>query len=162
MAQRDEPSIACDVESARIGDGTDDYFAAMPLEGLVAFLPSYSDRRRILARDPLASIDGFRTRMQLAYTCRFGMRVCRACPDCNNGVNSTPCQDICDSSATATGGIFGRVDAIYTSTETQTPKGSLHTHSQVFVQCLHQHTPMAQVLAKLRQGGVAVVQGFRS
>ena len=65
------------------------------------------------------------------------------------------------SNATPMGGIFGRVDAIYTSTEAQKPKGSLRAHSQVFLQCLHQYTPMPEILARLRHGGLTVVQGPR-
>ena len=44
------------------------------------------------------------------------------------------------SNATSEGGILGRVDAVYTYIEAQESTGSLHAHSQVVVQCLHQHT----------------------
>ena len=46
---------------------------------------------------------------------------------------------------------MGRVDAVYTSIEAQKSTGSLHAHSQVFVQCLHQHTSIYDILEKLRE-----------
>ena len=57
------------------------------------------------------------------------------------------CQDLFGSNAYAEGGIFGRIDAVYTSIETQKSTGSCHAHSQVWVQCVHQHTPLSQLFA---------------
>ena len=48
------------------------------------------------------------------------------------------------SHAKPEGGILGRVDAVYMSIEAQTSTGSLHAHSQVVVQCLHQHTCLSE------------------
>ena len=45
----------------------------------------------------------------------------------------------------ATGGIFGRIDAVYGSIECQ-KSGALHLHLQAFVQCFHQFTPLAELL----------------
>ena len=59
------------------------------------------------------------------------------CPDWN--LSAEPCQDMFGSNATPEGGVLGRVDAVDTSIEAQTSTGSLHAHSQVFVQRLHQH-----------------------
>ena len=50
------------------------------------------------------------------------------------------------SDAQAEGGILGRVDAVYTSIEPQQPTGSLHAHSQVVVQCVHQHDCLSEIL----------------
>ena len=69
----------------------------------------------MIARDALASVDGFRVLVQLIHEYLFGLRICPQCPDCNNGVQSSPCQDLFGSNATAEGGIFGRADGIYTS-----------------------------------------------
>ena len=55
------------------------------------------------------------------------------------------------SNGTPEGGILGRVDAVYTSIEAQTSTGSLHAHSQVVVQCLHQHTCLSDRLQKRRK-----------
>ena len=54
------------------------------------------------------------------------------------------------SNATSEGGIFGRVDAVCTSIEVQNSIGSLHAHSQVFAQRLHQHTSLWEIVQKLR------------
>ena len=118
----------------------------LPVEDLVNRVPLYDDRRAMVARDPLASVDGFRVLCQLAYEHLFGVRVCARCPDCNNADNSEvePCQDIFGSNATPEGGIFGRIDGIFTSIEAQKSAGSLHAHSQMHVQCVHQHTPHAR------------------
>ena len=54
------------------------------------------------------------------------------------------------SNATSEGGMFGRGDAVYTSIEAQESTASLHAHSQVFVQCLHQHTSVWENVHNLR------------
>ena len=138
---RAEPGLANDLGSFNVG---------VSVKDVVDSLPPHDVRRRILARDSLASVDGFRTLVLAAYEYLFGMRVCLFCPDCNNGVNSQPCQDLFGSNAMAEGGIFGRIDAGYTSVEAQKSTGSLHAHSQLFVQCLHQHTPLAEILDILK------------
>ena len=99
----------------------------------------------MLVVDPLASVDGFRSLLLLAYEYLFGVRMCSRCPDCNNGRCGSPCQDWFGSNAKPEGGIFGRLDAGYTSFEAQKSTGSLHAHSQLFVQCLHQHESLAEV-----------------
>ena len=73
----------------------------------------------------------------------FGVNVCPRCPRCAR--TRTACIDRAGSSATVTGGVFGRVDAVYISFEAQKSTGSLHAHCQVFVQCLHQHTPLTEI-----------------
>eukprot|EP00959_Pyramimonas_sp_CCMP1952_P176136 3680574-Pyramimonas_sp.AAC.1 len=45
---------------------------------------------------------------------------------------------------------FGRVDAYYVSIEAQKSTGALHAHCQVFIQCLHQHTPLEEVFEIVR------------
>ena len=133
---------------------------SIPIGDLRESLPSYDERRKMMARDALASVDGFRTIVAVTYEFLFGMRVCAFCPDCNNGENSIPCQDIFGSSSFAEGGGFGRIDAGYTSIEAQKAKGSLHAHSQLFVQCLHQHTPLVDVLKHVRANGAELVQRY--
>jgi len=83
------------------------------------------------------------------------MRVCSNCPDCNlpQKFKGPPCQDIFGSNSTPEGGIFGRCDAAYTSIEAQKSRGSLHAHTQLFVQCLHQHTPLVEIFAQIRSAG---------
>ena len=100
-------------------------------------LPSWEQRRQVLARDPLASVDGFRVLRLLVLRHLFGMRVCDMCPHCNT--DGRGCQDAAGSSASVVGGVFGRMDAAYISFEAQKSTGSLHGHLQCFVQCMHQH-----------------------
>ena len=129
-------------------DTSDEVVWQVPVEAMqwkAAQLPSYDERRAILAKDALASADGFRLLVSLTYEHLFGMRVCGFCPDCNNGEHGKPCSDLFGSNAFAEGGIFGRIDAGYTSIEAQKSTGSLHAHSQLFVKCLHQHTPLQEV-----------------
>ena len=69
--------------------------------------------------------------------------MCPHCPNC--ATTWHPCTDTAGSNATVVGGVFGRVDAAYVSIEAQKSTGSLHAHCQVFVQCLHQHTPLTEI-----------------
>jgi hypothetical protein len=126
----------------------EDVILSIPVEDIVNSLPSYDDRRAMLARDPLASVDGFRMLVLATYEYIFGMRVCAFCPDC--AIYDNPCQDIFGSNAMPEGASFGRIDAGYSSVEAQKSTGSLHAHSQLFVQCLHQHTPLAEILSRLK------------
>ena len=112
-------------------------------------MPNYDTRRALIAKDSLASVEGFRVMVMLAYEHLFGMRVCPNCPHCNHDEHDNPCQDCFGSNATPEGGVFGRIDAGYTSFEAQKSTGSLHAHSQLFVQCLHQHEPLSEVLKQL-------------
>ena len=147
---RNVPPLDADAESVTV---------RLDLQELERQLPMYDERRTILARDPLASVDGFRTLVLLTYEHLFGMRVCPQCPDCNEGEN--PCQDQFGSNAKPEGGIFGRMDAGYTSIEAQKSTGSLHAHSQLFVQCLHQHTPLVEIMELLKKReGAGIVAAY--
>ena len=68
-------------------------------------MPSYDDRRTMLARDSLASVDGFRIIVALTMEFLFGLRCCPFDPDCNNGEHACPCQDIFGSSSSPEGGL---------------------------------------------------------
>eukprot|EP00435_Cladocopium_sp_Y103_P052258 s774_g16.t1 len=103
----------------------------------------WQQRRRLLARDPLASVDGFHVLLRLLLRHMFGLHICELCPNCNE--TQCPCIDRAGSSATLLGGTFGRVDALYVTLEAQKSTGSLHGHIQCFVQCLHQHTPLTEI-----------------
>ena len=122
---------------------------AIHIESLRRALPSWEQRRSTLARDPLASVDGFHTLVRLVLQHLFGMRVCAVCPRCNVGKGRTkPCASCSSgSNASLVGGIFGRMDAAYITIEAQKSTGSLHAHGQCFVQCLHQHTPLQEIFS---------------
>ena len=118
------------------------------------WLPDYDDRRAILARDGLASVDGFQTSILIVCEYFFGMRVCAKCPDCNHTVTTgartdlvpQPCQNLFGSNAFAEGGSFGVAEGIYISKEAQKSAGSLHAHGQLHVACVHQHTPLSEIV----------------
>ena len=97
--------------------------------------------------------------VELTMQYLFGVNYCRMCPDC--ATRGNPCQDLFGSSAKPEGGIFGRVDAVFISIEAQKSTGSLHAHCQVFVQCLHQHTPLWEIIRKVKgEGGDVIVDGY--
>ncbi len=53
--------------------------------------------------------------------------------------------DAFGSNATARGGVFGRIDAIFGSLECQ-KSGAYHLHGQLFLQCFHQFTPLQELV----------------
>ena len=113
-----------------------------------------------MARDSLASVDGFRILVHAAFKFLFGMSFCWRCPDCQSACNVQPCQDICGRSCTPEGGIFARGEAAYGCIEAQKSGGALHAHIQLFIQCLHQHTPLSEVLAQLRSTGSSEIDRY--
>ena len=121
---------------------------------------SWEQRRQILARDPLAVVDGFHTLVQLTLRHLFGMRICQCCPKCNSQAGSEGCQDPSGSNATLRGGIFGRMDAIYVTYEAQKSTGSLHAHAQCFVQALHQHLPLEEVFAIVEENYKHITEAY--
>ena len=58
--------------------------ASLSIEDLKNMLPTYDDRRAIMARNPLASVDGFWFTVRLVCELVLGMRVCPNCPRCNH------------------------------------------------------------------------------
>ena len=126
----------------------ENYTWPIHVERFCRALPTWEQRRQTLARDPLASVDGFRVLVLLVMEHLFGLRVCAARPDCNLVASPyTPCQSLGGSSASLVGGVFGRMDAAYVTIEAQKSTGSLHAHCQCFVQCLHQHTALEEIFA---------------
>ena len=115
----------------------------MHVERVTRALPSWHQRRALLAREPLASVDGFHVLLRLLLEDIFGLRVCHACPQCDT--MATPCMDRSGSNSHLLGGVFGRMDAAYVTIEAQKSTGSLHGHMQCFVQCVHQHTPLLEI-----------------
>jgi hypothetical protein len=128
------------VPSANTNAEADDVLATLDLGGATTQndLPTATERRAIVARDALAGVDGFRVIVHLFFSRILGIRFCPKCPNCE-------CADLSGSNARPVGGCFGRVDAVYGSIEAQKSAGSLHLHAQVFVQCLHQHTPLKEI-----------------
>ena len=48
----------------------------VPIDDIIKSLPTYDERRLLLARDSLASADGFKMLVMVTYEYLFGMRVC--------------------------------------------------------------------------------------
>lgn len=139
---------------------TDDVLLQVSVDELRQQVPSYDSRRKMLVSDPLASVDGFRIMVYITYEHLFGVRMCPRCPDCNHGKGSVPCQYFCCSNAKAEGGFLGRIDVVYTSIEGHQSSGSLHAHSQLFVQRLHQHTSLYDILDFLRKDDGDTIQEY--
>ena len=114
-------------------------------EPLVECALAYDDRVALLARDPAACAEGFNVLVLLALRHIFGVRFCPDCPSC--AFSEEPCTDLFGSNASPTGGILGRVDAVYGSIETQ-KSTTRHGHFQFFVQSYHQHTPLGEMIEK--------------
>ena len=121
-------------KSTSVHEQDADVIMDVPIKDIMESLPSYDERRRLLARDSLASVDGFKMLLMVTYEYLFGMRVCFFCPDCNalsKTNNVSPCQDLFGSNAHAEGGIFGRIDAGFTSIEAQ--KSTACSGSNAFI-----------------------------
>ena len=54
---------------------------ALPMDVLAEAVPASDERRKVLARDPLAGVDGFRVIVGLVFEYILGMRYCPRCPD---------------------------------------------------------------------------------
>ena len=132
------------------------------IEDVLNMLPDYDNRRAIVARDGLASVDGFRTGVLVTCHCIFGIRICTDCPDCNHrgASGSYSCQDLFGNNAYAEGGSFGRVDGIYISIEAQTSAGSLHAHAQLHIECLHQHCTIREVMEEVQHRGRTLIEEY--
>ena len=50
---------------------------------ITEWLPDYDNRRAIVARDALASVEGFRMAILLVCEYVLGVRVCPLCPNCS-------------------------------------------------------------------------------
>ena len=122
-------------------------------------IPDYETRRALLARDPLACAYGFQILVGLALRHIFGLRYCPQCPNCS--CSSRPCTDAFGSNATARGGAFGRIDAVYGSLECQ-KAGPYHLHGQFFVQCLHQFTPLSELVRLGQEAQLEIIRKYSS
>ena len=87
-------------------------FVEMQVSGadLVQWLPSYDDRRAIVAQDGMASVEGFRLTVLLTCEYIFGLRMCD-----NRSGNATkrPCQDLFGNNSFSEGGALGRQTAYF-------------------------------------------------
>ena len=120
----------------------EDQCVNVTMEDLANLIPDFDERRRILARDPLACVLGFRTLIQILLSTLFGVKVCPQCPNCNSGHNG--CVNAFGSVAKPEGGILGLAEAYFASIEDQAG-GALHAHTMVWVNTMHQHKTLPEV-----------------
>ena len=83
--RRSDPVLSVDESASKyVGRGEPNLFfdesgdvrIDIPMAELIGKLPAWDERRRILARDPLASVDGFWISILLVHEHVFGMRIC--------------------------------------------------------------------------------------
>lgn len=107
-SRANDPAIEADSFSRQVGrrehPEIDKEFVDIQLHpsDLVQDLPTHDERRVTLARGGIASVDGFRVMILLAYTYSWVMRACWQCRCCNSaefGVSGEPCQDLFGSNA---------------------------------------------------------------
>ena len=67
--------------------------------------------------------------------------------------------DAFGSNATARGGVFGRIDAIFGSLECQ-KSGAYRLHGQLFLQCLHQFTPLRDLVELGREPMLELLRNY--
>ena len=120
----------------------------VPFVQVASWVPDCDQRRKIVARDPLACVYGFHVLCRIALSELFGVHVCPNCPDCNM-CKDGGCVDEFGSVAKSEGGIYGRADAYFGSIECQ-KCGALHLHLLLFLQCMHQHTSLKEIAEKIR------------
>ena len=132
-----EPKL---VESELLGE--------VSVDSLLGAIPKSGKRRQILARDPLASVYGFRMLCKIVMATLFGVRICSKCPDCN--FKEGGCVDAFGSVALSEGGSFGRSDGYYGSIENQ-KEDSQHLHCMWWLQCIHQSMPLVEIAAKIKE-----------
>ena len=89
----------CGRRQPRIAASSDDVELRIPVSAVIDALPTYDERRKLLARDSLGSMDGSRVLVLATYEYLFGMRVCPYGPDCNCSQIMDPCQDHFGSNA---------------------------------------------------------------
>ena len=136
----------------------DENFMELDPQALAQVLPDYDERRAILARDPISCVDGFWARLaaslrrplvpQLSELCQVG-------PALHGRVREQ---------CTAMGGVLGRVDAAFGSIERveRQRSGALHTHFQVFLQCLHQFTPLSEIVGLGKEAYLDLVKKYKA
>ena len=91
----------CASDMPDLNASSEDVVLDASVEEMANNLPCHDARKRILATDVLASVNGFRAMVQLTFQHLWGIDFCQNCPDSNT--SATPCQDLFGSSATSEG-----------------------------------------------------------
>ena len=127
------------------GDGPE---IPIDIEDVAMLLPDCATRQKILVRDPLACVLGFRMLITALLKAVFGVTVCFNCPHCNETEDG--CCDAFGSVAEPEGGSFGRVDAYYGSIEQQLT-GALHVHFCFWFQNMYQFCTLEEITSRIRE-----------
>jgi hypothetical protein len=151
--RRDVPSIVTAFDYAEdCDDGScsapnvdgDAAYIAVPIAPFLDQVPDLAVRRRILAKDPLAQVYGFRMIVQVLLRAMLGVRVCSDCPRCCE--SEFPCMDSFGAVHEPEGGILGLVEAYAGAVEYQSGPGALHLHLLLFLKSTFQHRTPKEVL----------------
>lgn len=120
---------------------------------------SVRERLALAAKDPLASVYAFQAIIRSTLRALFGVTVCSDCPRCNcPGAGTSSCNDKFGCVSKPCGGIFGRIGGYYGSIENQT-EDSLHVHTMVHVECLHQHHSLREIVDLILGGDTEGIIG---
>jgi hypothetical protein len=144
--KRTVPSIvtACDRPERSVGATDDDAYIAVPIAPFLDQIPDLALRRRILAKDPLAQVYGFRMSIQIVLRTMLGVRICSDCPRCCE--SEFPCMDSFGAVHQPEGGVLGLVEAYAGAIEYQSGPGALHMHLLLFLKSVFQHRTPKEVV----------------
>jgi len=156
----DTPSLETQHEANK-PDEREEASVDVPLSAVLGSVPSMEVQQKLLARDPLASVYGFRIIVRIILQALFGVRACSNCPDCSNS-SECPCScvDEFGSVASPEGGIAGLLEAYHGGIESQGQTGSLHVHMCMFVARIHQQTKLVDIARMIQEQGEDLVKQF--
>ncbi|CAJ1408108.1 unnamed protein product, partial [Effrenium voratum] len=140
--RQNDPVTRVDADALRWGGEQQPVLGTAVTEATAGSLPAFEARRHLAAADPLSVVEAFHSQLRLCLRHLFGISICKKCPRCS-------CMSEDGSVASLRLGIFGRVAAVYAALEHQ-KAGGLHAHMQVFVENLHQVTPLHDIWQRLQ------------
>ena len=125
------------------------------LEATALDLPEYDLRRAATARDPFATVEGYRTEIYLRLAAVLGIRMCPQCPRCNE--SGLGCQDRFGSNMRPVGGALGGITALGGATEYQN-YGTPHFHGEAHMINAYQFGTMHEIAEKFRAKKITLAQ----
>ncbi|CAJ1374097.1 unnamed protein product [Effrenium voratum] len=151
--RKSDPVVEADEDARQWGGERQPVLGTAVTEATAGLLPAFEARRHLAAADPLSVVEAFHLQLRLCLRHLFGINICKNCPRCN-------CMSEDGSVASLRLGIFGRVTAVYAALEHQ-KAGGLHAHMQVFVENLHQVTPLHEIWNRLeKEASAPMVQRY--
>ena len=151
--RKSDPVVEAGEDARQWGGERQPVLGTAVTEATAGLLPAFEARRHLAAADPLSVVEAFHLQLRLCLRHLFGINICKNCPRCN-------CMSEDGSVASLRLGIFGRVTAVYAALEHQ-KAGGLHAHMQVFVENLHQVTPLHEIWNRLeKEASAPMVQRY--